>query len=153
MYEEEFNKNKKLKSKIKELELEIYCLNSKLNISNSKMEKEIEKVITPLKNENNKLKNDLSNAYEEIDRLKSQIENNNIIESNIDKDFIIDKLTNQLNKDSSNSGIPTSKEIKTKNNKTHNTECESYSRERISEALKEVQSRRHDLIKKVKFLK
>ena len=118
MYEEEFNKNKKLKSKIKELELEIYCLNSKLNISNSKMEKEIEKVITPLKNENNKLKNDLSNAYEEIDRLKSQIENNNIIESNIDKDFIIDKLTNQLNKDSSNSGIPTSKEIKTKNNKT-----------------------------------
>lgn len=36
-----------------------------------------------------------------------------------------------------------------KHNKTHNTECESYSRERISEALKEVQSRRHDLIKKL----
>ena len=39
MYEDEFEKNKKLECKIKELELEIYCLNSKLNINNLKMEK------------------------------------------------------------------------------------------------------------------
>lgn len=106
MYEEEFEKNKKLECKIKELELDLYCLNSELDASNSKMEKEIENAITPLRNENIQLKNELVNAYQEIERLKSYIENNQ------NKDYIIDKLTNQLNKDSSNSGIPTSKEIK-----------------------------------------
>ena len=113
MYEEEFNKNKELEGKIKELELEIYCLNSKLNINNSKMLIEVQNAIALIKEENIQLKNELTDAYEEINRLKTYIEGNNN-----DKNYIIDKLTNQVNKDSSNSGIPTSKEIKTSKHKT-----------------------------------
>ena len=116
MYEEEFNKNKELERKIKELELEIYCLNSKLNVNNSKMEIEVQNAIAPIKEENIQLKNELVNAYQEIDRLKSYIKDNK------NKDYIIDKLTNQLNKDSSNSGIPTSKEIKKSQHKIRTNE-------------------------------
>ena len=57
--------------------------------------------------ENNKLQNVLTKAYEEIDRLKSQINN-----KNDDNKYILKKLTNQFNKNSFDSGIPTSKEIK-----------------------------------------
>ena len=49
----------------------------------------------------------------EINRLKGIINNNKI-----DKDYLIDKLNNQVNKNSTNSGIPTSKEIAKKNKKT-----------------------------------
>ena len=115
MYEEEFNKNIKLESKIKELELEIYCLNSKLKSSETKINKAVEKAIVPLEKEITNLKNELSTTYKEIDRLKTYIN-----DKDSDKDYIIDKLTNQLNKDSSNSSIPTSKEIKSSKTKTEN---------------------------------
>ena len=49
-------------------------------------------------------------AFEEIDRLKSQINNKN----SCNLENTIDKLTNQLNKDNSNSSILTSKEIRKK---------------------------------------
>lgn len=56
--------------------------------------------------ENQKLQKDLLKAHAEINRLKGIINNNQI-----DKDYLIDKLNNQVNKNSTNSGIPTSKEI------------------------------------------
>lgn len=59
------------------------------------------------------MQEDLLTAYEEIKRLKSQI-----CTSNENKDYLIDKLNNQVNKNSTNSGIPTSKEIINKNKKT-----------------------------------
>lgn len=110
MYEEEVNKNKKKEKRIKELELEVYVLKSNLKICENKINVEIERTIKPILEENNNLKSDLNKAYDEINRLKNQINNSN----KNDKDYLIDKLTNQVNKDSSNSSIPTSKEIKSK---------------------------------------
>ena len=111
MYEEEYQKNIKLNCEQKSLKLEIFNLKYELDYMNksfeNKLKHEIEKEVVPLKEENDILKNKLNDAYEEIDRLKSQINNKN--DDNI---YILDKLTNQLNKNSSNSGIPTSKEIK-----------------------------------------
>lgn len=107
MYEEEYNKNIEKDRRIKALELEIYVLKSNLKISENKINIEVEKAVKPFREENKNLKCDLNNAYEEINRLKNQINNSN----NIDKDYLIDKLNNQVNKDSTNSSIPTSKEI------------------------------------------
>lgn len=111
MYEDEYQKNIKLNSEQKSLKLEIFNLKYELDYINKSFENrlkhEIEKEVVPLKEENDILKNKLNDAYEEIDRLKSQINNKN--DENV---YILDKLTNQLNKNSSNSGIPTSKEIK-----------------------------------------
>ena len=111
MYEEEYQKNIKLNCEQKILKLEIFNLKYELDYMNksfeNKLKHEIEKEVVPLKEENDILKNKLNDAYEEIDRLKSQINNKN--DDNI---YILDKLNNQLNKNSSNSGIPTSKEIK-----------------------------------------
>ena len=104
MYEEEFAKNEKANETIKSLKLEIYTLKADLKQSNNKIDNAINKATATLKEENQKLQNDLVKALEEIDRLKSQINNSNL-------KYTIDKLANQLNKDSSNSGIPTSKEI------------------------------------------
>lgn len=112
MYEEECLRNKDLSKEIKYLKLENKNLKYELNYKNDsfeqKMKSEIEKAISPLISENVILKDKLNDAYNEINRLKSQISSNDIIE---DKDYQIDKLTNQVNKDSTNSGIPTSKEI------------------------------------------
>ena len=105
MYEEEFAKNEKANETIKSLKLEIYALKADLKQSNNKIDNAIDKATAILKEENQKLQNDLVKALEEIDRLKSQINNNSNLK------YTIDKLANQLNKDSSNSGIPTSKEI------------------------------------------
>lgn len=115
MYEEEFAKNEKAKETIKDLKLEIYFLKSDLKQSNNKINNAIAKATAIIKEENKKLQNDLAKAYEEIDRLKSQI-NNKI---DVDTKYTIDKLTNQLNKNSSNSGIPTSKEVKKKKTGTN----------------------------------
>lgn len=104
MYEEEYNKNKLLIKEINDLRLKVYSLNSDLTNTKNKINKEIEKSVKLFVDENKKLKSDLEKAYKEINRLKKQI-------NNIDKDYLIDKLTNQINKDSSNSSIPTSKEI------------------------------------------
>ena len=103
MYEEEFAKNEKANETIKSLKLEIYALKADLKQSNNKIDNAIDKATAVLKEENKKLQNDLVKALEEIDRLKSQINNNSNLK------YTIDKLANQLNKDSSNSGIPTVK--------------------------------------------
>ena len=107
MYEEEYNKNKEKDKRIKALELEICVLKSNLKISENKINTEVEKAVKPFREENKNLKCDLNNAYEEINRLKIQINDSN----NVDKDYLIDKLNNQVNKDSTNSSIPTGKEI------------------------------------------
>lgn len=113
MYEEECLKNEDLSKKLKYLKLENKNLKYELNYKNDsfeqKMKFEIEKATSPLISENMILKGKLDDAYNEINRLKSQISSNDIID---EKDYKIDKLTNQVNKNSTNSGIPTSKEIK-----------------------------------------
>ena len=106
MYEEEFYKNKELNKIIKEQKLSIDNLNYELkkrdkNIEN-KINVAIDKATKSLEEENTKLKEELNKALKEIDRLKSEKEQN----------YIVDKLTNQVNKNSSNSSIPTSKEIR-----------------------------------------
>ncbi len=112
MYEEEYQKNLKLINKQKSLRLENFNLKYELEYKSKSFEKklkfEIEKAIAPLKEQNDILKNKLNDAHEEINRLKTQINN----ETNVDNKYIIDKLESKINKDSSNSGIPTSKEIK-----------------------------------------
>lgn len=115
MYEEEYNKNNLLNKEIKNLKLEIYVLKLNLKNSEGKINTAIENATNILVEQNNKLQSDLLKAYEEIDRLKNQIMDK---ETENNKDYIIDKLTNQVNKDSSNSGIPTSKELSFKKKKT-----------------------------------
>lgn len=112
MYEEEVAKNEKAMNEIKYLKLEIYVLKDDLKKALNKIEKAVDNATKPLIAEINKLTNELSKAYEEIERLKNQYNSNDV-----DKDYLIDKLNNQINKDSTNSSISTSKEIKHKKNK------------------------------------
>lgn len=111
MYEEECNKNKILSKELQNIKLENSNLKYELKYQKDSMENKIKalikKVTSPLIEENEILKDKLKDSYNEIDRLKSQISSN----STMDKDYKIDKLTNQINKDSTNSSIPTSKEI------------------------------------------
>ena len=109
MYEEEVIKNEQATKLIKSLELEIYVLKRELKLSENKINNAVKTATKPLIDANNELQNNLSKAYEEIERLKVQI--NDKIDAQKNK-YVIDKLTNQLNKNSSNSGIPTSKEIR-----------------------------------------
>ena len=109
MYEEEVIKNEQATKLIKSLELEIYVLKKDLKLSENKINNAVKTATKPLIDANNELQNNLSKAYEEIERLKVQI--NDKIDAPKNK-YVIDKLTNQLNKNSSNSGIPTSKEIR-----------------------------------------
>lgn len=104
MYEEEHNKNKLLTEEIKYLKLSVYSLESNLTAERNKTASKIEKSVKQFIDKIEKLELKLNNAYEEINRLKKQINNS-------DKDYLIDKLTNQVNKDSTNSSIPTSKEV------------------------------------------
>ncbi len=113
MYEEEFYKVEKLNKIINNQRLEIDTLKYKLSYLNKNIENKIisetSKITKPLVEENNKLKEELNNALKEIDRLKLKLISRN--EDN-DKNYVIDKLTNQISKDSTNSSIPTSKEIR-----------------------------------------
>lgn len=109
MYEEEALKNEKAYKVINDLKLEIYGLKTELKNSKNKIEKAVKDATTPLIEQINKLQGDLSNALDEIDRLKTEIEK---LTRNENQDYEIDKLKNQINKDSSNSSIPTSKEIR-----------------------------------------
>ncbi len=104
MYEKEVLKNEKLTLKynklrweVEELRYDNKVLNNKLSNINSIKEKEIikevERITRPLTIENQKLNSDLSKAYDKIHRLKSIINN-----TNVDKDYLIDKLNNQINK-------------------------------------------------------
>ena len=106
MYEEECNKNILLNKQINQYKLENnnlqYELNYKIKSIGNKIDKVIKDATTPLIQELETTKIELEKAYKEIDRLKSELNK---------KDYSIDKLECSINKDSSNSGIPTSKEI------------------------------------------
>ena len=117
MYEEEYNRNIKLSKEIKELKLNNTNLQYELkrfkkNIDN-RITTEVTKATATLSSENIKLKEELEKAHQEIERLKKQI----MQKENKDK-YTIDKLTNQVNKNSTNSSIPTSKEMSFKKEKT-----------------------------------
>lgn len=117
MYEEEYNRNIKLSKEIKELKLNNTNLQYELkrfkkNIDN-RIITEVTKATDTLSSENIKLKEELEKAHQEIERLKKQITQ----KENKDK-YTIDKLTNQVNKNSTNSSIPTSKEMSFKKEKT-----------------------------------
>ena len=109
MYEEEFYKVEKLNKIINNQKLEIDTLKYELKYSKEKVMSEVNKTIKPYKEENIKLKEELSNALKEIDRLKLELISKN---EGKDRNYIIDKLTNRINKNSTNSSIPTSKEIR-----------------------------------------
>lgn len=119
MYEEECEKNILLSKENSALKLENSNLKYELDYIKKSLDKKIDnsvsKATKPLIKENDRLLDELSKAHEEIDRLKTEIENKDKIE---EKDYIIDKLTSQVNKDSTNSSIPTSKEFKHKNKRT-----------------------------------
>ena len=113
MYEEEVYKVEKLNKLVKEQKLSIDNLSYEIkkrdkNIEN-KIKTAVDKATKPIMEENTKLKAELKNALKEIDRLKTEMTLKN--KSN-DKDYLIEKLTNRVNKNSTNSSIPTSKEIK-----------------------------------------
>ncbi len=113
LYEEEVNKNKKLISKNNYLKLEIALLTEDNKRKDNNINNSVEKAIKQYKEKIINLKEELSKAHNEIDRLKKYITN---LE---DKNYKIDKLTNQVNKDSSNSNIPTSKELRKKIKRTN----------------------------------
>ncbi len=110
MYEEEVSKNEIANKEIEDLKLEVYVLKSNFKILENKINTEIQKAVKPYIEENKNLKNDLDKAHEEINRLKTELHNKELVNN----DYLIDKLNNQLNKDSTNSSIPTSKETKNK---------------------------------------
>ena len=121
MYEEEYNKNITLTTENKYLKLEIYSLKTDLEIEKNKTASEVEKAIKPYVEENNNLKSKYANSLVEIERLKNELNLKTNDNPNDDsKDYIIDKLNNQINKDSSNSSISTSKES-IQNNKKRRT--------------------------------
>lgn len=101
MYLEEYEKNKTIEKENKKLKLDLSCLKSDFD----KLKKDTD--------------NKLNDAYCEIDRLKEEI--NKYKQSENNKDYKIDKLTNQVTKDSTNSSIPTSKEIGNKHKTGANT--------------------------------
>lgn len=115
MYEEEYNKRIKADKEIKLLKLEITNLKSTLksalkrnkkmqeNVQN-KINKAVEKVSKSYICKIESLNKKLDSAIEEINRLKKEIKTSD------EKNYLIDKLNNQINKDSTNSSIPTSKE-------------------------------------------
>ena len=113
MYEEQYNKNIKLSKENKKLKFEIsntkYELDYLKKSTQNKIQKEVNKATTPLINDIDMLQEELENAYKEINRLKNQIKEQQIV--NDDKNYVIDKLQNRVNKNSTNSSIPTSKEI------------------------------------------
>jgi len=114
MYEEEAYKREKLEKENKEKDLEIYLLKKEVKRLNNNMQSKIADAVEiatkPLVEENNNLKSDLDKANQEIKRLKKDLES---------KTYDADKLECKTNRDSSNSGIPTSKEIFPKHSKTN----------------------------------
>ena len=100
MYIEEHDKNNILKKEVKNKDLEIavlrYQLQQEQKNQENKIKKAVEEAVRPIKEENENLKNDLTDAIQERERLKECMENNN---TQSEKDYIIDKLTNQVNID------------------------------------------------------
>ena len=86
-----------------------YELNKVLKNTDKKIKGAIESATKPLIAENTLLQDNLTKALQEIDRLKEQLSTKDL--SDNDKNYAIDKLKNQVSKNSTNSSIPTSKEI------------------------------------------
>lgn len=121
MYEEEVNKNIRLEKENRNLKLEVYSLKLDLKIANNKIQKEIEKTSIKYEEKINDLQSNLNVAHNEIKRLKEEIANKeNTYKDMDDKNYLIDKLNNQMSKDSTNSSISTSKES-TKNSNRRRT--------------------------------
>ena len=115
MYEKEYDKNKILSKENQTLKLENSNLKYELEYlkksTDNKIKSSVDKATFSLINKNSILQKELNSALKEIDRLKGQINNFD------SKDYLIDKLKNQISKDSTNSSIPTSKEFSNKNKK------------------------------------
>ena len=116
MYEEVVSELDKSKKEIHDLKLlahaqktELASANNKLNVMKNKLNVEINKATKTYIEEITKLKDELNNALNEIERLKTELASSN---ENVDKNYIIDKLNNSINKNSTNSSIPTSKQLK-----------------------------------------
>lgn len=120
MYEDEYEKNKLLIDENRYIKLELSIVKKDLqnlqkNFEN-KVQLEIEKIANPIMNENKSVSAELEKAYIEIDRLKSQLN---------EQKYNVEKLECSNNKNSSNSGIPTSKEL-TKGNKKNINRTNKY---------------------------
>lgn len=119
-YEKLIEENKKLKNENKNLKLEICILKSEQENNLNKFNRDIEKLNKKHKDEIGSLNIKYNNLLKEIERLKTELSKNYENKYEVDKDYIIDKLTNQVSKDSTNSSIPTSKEIKHRRTNTYN---------------------------------
>lgn len=121
MYEEEVLKNEQKTKEIENLKLTVKTLEYELKRANSKIEKEVKKAVAKaIKSYETKideLEKKLEKALQEIKRLK-----NTANATDESKDYTIDKLTSQLNKNSTNSSIPTSKESITESVKRRTNE-------------------------------
>ncbi len=113
MYEEQLYRAEKLAKENKELKIENSILKQDVarlkKNSESKIVTEVEKSKKPLLDKIDKLTNDLNVSYQEINRLKTVIEEKT--EELDKKDYRLDKAECSLHKNSSNSSIPTSKEM------------------------------------------
>ena len=113
MYEEQYNTNLELSKENKKLKFEManvkYELNYLKKSTQNKIDNAVHKATESLEQKISNLEDELDNAFKEIERLKKELDK---------KDYSIDKLECSINKDSTNSGIPTSKEIKTSKHKT-----------------------------------
>lgn len=113
MYEEQYNKNLKLSKENKKLKLEManakYELDYLKKSTQNKIANAVKKATEPLEQKILNLEDNLDDAQKEIERLKKELNK---------KNYNIDKLECSINKNSTNSGIPTSKEIKTSKHKT-----------------------------------
>lgn len=110
-YEKLLIKYEKVRFELENQRYDLKKLQNKLDKYNSDKDKEIVNIVNEIsekyENKIKELEEELKKALEEINRLKNEL--NNKCENS---KFVIDKLNNQIHKDSSNSGIPTSKEIK-----------------------------------------
>lgn len=111
--EETENKVYILTKEVKRLTLENKNLQYELNYlkesTNNKITTAVSNATTPLIDELKNVKSQLDISLDEITRLKNELSK---------KDYEVDKLECKVNKDSTNSGIPTSKEIINKHTKT-----------------------------------
>lgn len=110
MYEEQVELNVQNQKIIKNLKLDNNYLKTELTKAKNKLEIEITKVTKLLQEEKEKCQRELELANKEIERLKNELGK---------MSYNVDKLECSVNKNSTNSGIPTSKEIVTSKQRTN----------------------------------
>lgn len=115
---------KKTKSSERTKQLENVILKNELANERKNVQRKIDNAIEAYKKQVESLTETVKKPYEEIERLKKYIETieNAAIE---DSQYKIDKLTNQVNKNSTNSSIPTSKENKHTRTNSYNHRVKS----------------------------